>query len=347
LPEQLGNVTAHVNWDLAELGAGATVASTYGEGNVVLRGPVDRVQQAYWLAGNVGRAPEPPRTGGFSGYWLGAPRFDARAVMEWSADAYAALRRFFRDTTTAPYRAFVRALAVDSGVGGTALQNSFIVGVPAGTRDTSRGPRVTIAHEMGHMWVGSLSGPQQPWFTEGLNVHYTRRVLLRAGLISVADFGTDAGATVRNYYTSPWINASADSLNRVGFGAGVGGGSAQNLPYVRGSLFFADLDARIRAASSGARTLDDVVVPLLERRRAGTPLTLAVLIDALARELGADIRAHFDAVIMRGETIAPHPNAFGPCFTRRARRYDAGGRQIDGFEWVRDTTVAEATCRAW
>ena len=37
--------------------------------------------------------------------------------------------------------------------------------------------------------------------------------------------------------------------------------------YERGILFWADMDSRIRAASNGRRSLDNVMIPLVKRAR--------------------------------------------------------------------------------
>ncbi|MGH7472163.1 MAG: hypothetical protein ACRENP_29790 [Longimicrobiales bacterium] len=351
VPERLGNVRLRVRWDLAQLATGSIAASTYGAGGLDLAGPVDRIIQAYYMAGRLGHysagAPS-----GFHAYWLGQTQFDAAKEMAWGYQAYENLRQFHRDTTTAAYHVFVRAIpGATATLGGTALQNSFMVGVPAGPLDTARtAPRNTIAHEMGHMWIGGLTGGGTggtTWFNEGMNVYYTRLLLMRAGLTTVDDYGRDLNASVSAYYANPYRNASADSLDRLGFSAGVGAGSAQNVPYARGSLYFADMDARIRAASGDTRRLDDVMLPLLAQRRSGVPLTPAMLIDAFVKEVGPAARSAFDAVIIRGETLEPHSNAFGPCFERRIRTDTVAGTIASGFQWVRVASVPDTRCRAW
>jgi predicted metalloprotease with PDZ domain len=119
------------------------------------------------------------------------------------------------------------------------------------------------------------------------------------------------------------------------------------VPYTRGSLFFSHIDAKIREASGGRRKLDDVILPLAEARRRGQPLTQAALVDALVRELGPSAKDEFEAVILRGETVIPVSNAFGPCFERRSIRTTAGGREVDSFEWVRVPSIPDEKCREW
>ena len=347
VPESVARADIRVRWDVRDLAKGSTAATTNGDGDLRIVGAPEQLIQAYYMVGPLGVYRSPSL--GFSAYWLGKPAFEPRREMAWTERSYRFQRAFFKDTTAREYRVFVRAVA--GGGGGTALRNSFMLATAPGSADTARsGPRETLAHEMGHMFVGSVTGGGTggaTWFNEGLNVHYTRLVLLRSGLDSVGSYLRSVNATARAYYTNPFRNASADSLERVGFSAGVAGGSAQNVPYTRGSLFFADVDAKIRVASNGRRTLDDVILPLLERRRRGEALTVETLLASLAHEIGPSVRDRFDAVLMRGETIVPDSNAFGPCFERRATSFSSQNKQMDGYEWVRTSGLSDEQCREW
>ena len=347
LPEGIAAADIRVDWDLTDLAKGSSAASTNGDGNFRFVGEPEQLAQAYYMVGPLGRYRSAAMP--FSAYWLGKSAFEPRREMAWTERAYRSQQQFFKDSTAREYRVFVRAAA--GAGGGTALRNSFMLGTAPGNADSSKpGPRETLAHEMGHMFVGSVAAGGAggaTWFNEGLNVHYTRLVLLRAGLESVDGYLRSVNSTARGYYTNPFRNASADSLDRVGFSAGVAGGSAQNVPYTRGSLFFADADAKIRAASGGHRTLDDVMLPLFERRRAGETLTVETLLGALAVDLGRSVRERFEAVILRGETIVPDPNAFGPCFERRPTTFTNQGKAVDGYEWVRKPGVSDQECREW
>jgi hypothetical protein len=55
-------------------------------------------------------------------------------------------------------------------------------------------------------WIGLLSGGRlgsgATWFNEGVNVHYTRLLLMRAGLSSVDEYGRDANSSARAYCCS-------------------------------------------------------------------------------------------------------------------------------------------------
>ncbi len=352
LPEEGPRTRLRLRWDLSELAPGSIAASSYGEGDLDFEGTPDDLAQSFYLAGPLGRYVPADNDGGFQAHWLGQPPFDPHREMAWTARAYQYLRSFWRDTVTRSYHVLLRAVPTAAErLGGTALRNSFMVATPTGTPDSTRtGPRGTIFHEIGHYWIGGLSDGRggsayAPWFGEGLNVHYTRLLLLRSGLGSVEDYVRDVNASVRGYYTSPYRNLGSDSVARLGFAAGVGPGSAQNQAYVRGSLFFAELDARIRAGSGGRRQLDDVIRSVFERRARGESIDQAALIAAFVNELGPSAAELFDAVIVRGKTLVPASTAFGPCLERREVKYTLPDGEVDGYEWIRRPAVSDHECR--
>lgn len=352
LPE-IPKAMCHVRWDLTDLAAGSIAASSHGEGDVDVEAPPEDLAQAFYLAGPLGRYAPPESSSGFRAHWLGLPPFAPAREMAWAAQGFEYLRTFWRDTSTKSFHVMVRAVeGATADLGGTALGNSFILATRTGAGDpalTSR--RGTIFHEMDHFWVGHLDEDDteggSPWFHEGLNVHYTRLLLLRSGLAPVDDYVRDINENASRYYGSPYRNLSADAVARLGFSTGVGAGSAQNQAYARGSLLFADLDARIRAGSGGRRKLDDVILAVFARRTEGERIDRDVLVSAFVKELGPSARDRFDAVIVRGETVVPPSNAFGPCLERRPAKYKLQDKEADGYEWVRVPSVADAACRAW
>jgi len=350
-PEDLGPARWSVKWDLSDLAPGSMASSTHGEGDLDLEGETDLLVQAYYIAGPIGRYVSPPQNPYFFAYWLGETQFHAPKEMAWAADAYEYLREFFRDDETPSYKVFVRAVETEEVLGGTALRNSFMVSVPAGPPDPlATAPRRTIFHEMGHMFVGGLDGESPggaSWFSEGLNVHYTRLLLLRSGLARVEDYLESINSSAQNYYSSPYRNASADELVRLGFSTGVGPGSAQNIAYSRGSLYFAAADARVRVASNAKRTLDDVILPLFEKRRNGEPLTRAALVDALVEAVGPSERKAFEAGVINGDLVVPPSDAFGPCFERHLKTYGEGDEALEGYEWGRIPDIPDERCREW
>ena len=233
--------------------------------------------------------------------------------MAWSEKAHAALKSFFRDTSPAPYRFFMRVVPADAGGGGTALYNSFMLYVPV-EPERARDPRGTVFHEMTHKWIGGIEGPpgQSFWFSEGLTVHYTRMLMYRSGLSSPEEFLEDVNSTVLNFLTNPQRNMPNEDIEKMFWQDR----NVQRLPYQRGSLYFAYVDAGIRAASNGKRSLDDVVLSLFERRSDDNPLTKKILIEELKKELGPTAETDFQSIIIEGEDFIPGSDAFGAEFAR-------------------------------
>lgn len=350
LPEDLGEASWSVRWDLSDLADGSIAASTHGDGDFEIQGESDRLIQAYYMVGPIGHFDSPDEKLSFHAYWLGKTPFDAASEMAWVSDAYAYLKDFFDDDETPSYRVFIRALQGSGG--GTALNNSFMLAVQPGDADASaESPRGTMFHEMGHMFVGGLSTDDDrgvPWFAEGLNVYYTRLLQLRSGLAPVESYLDSINSTARGYYSNPYRNKSAAELDDLGFSTGVGQGSAQNVPYTRGSLYFAVVDYRIRTASNGMHTLDDIILPLFEGRRDGEELTQEMLVEALVDELGPSARDEFESIIINGDLVVPDPDAFGPCFDRRPTVFALDdGQEFDGYEWHRIETLPDEECREY
>jgi predicted metalloprotease with PDZ domain len=98
------------------------------------------------------------------------------------------------------------------------------------------------------------------------------------------------------------------------------------LPYDRGSLYLAVVDSRVRAASGGKRSLDNLILAMIARKRGGLAMDQAAWRSALTKELGSSGIYEFDAML-RGDPVLPASSAFGPCFrrtTKMLRRYELG-----------------------
>ena len=381
-PDDGVDYAARFRWDLSDLAPGSVTTSGLTDENDV-RAPLSTLSMNFFMAGPLHRYPASGDRDGFAAYWHGAPPWDAARAMTWVASLYEYMRKFWGETAPRRYRVMGRMLPPPA-YGGTALPNHFIFNAPAGPRDTTEtGPLLLLAHETGHLFVRGLQnpgggGPSNNWFTEGLNEYYAVTLALRSGLAPLDLVLQEMNMQTRNYYTNPRKNMPADSVARAN---PMTDGRAQNVSYERGILFWADMDARIRAASNGRRSLDSIIVPLVTRARTlggegglanqarvgGQPgwFTPNELVDSLAKAAGPAARQMFDSVIVRGKNIIPVSNAFGPCFelrpTKLADRYmgsadaraqaNAAGSapvpEIDAFLWARVSSVPDERCRTW
>lgn len=292
--------------------------------------------------------------------WFGEPSFDPIDASAWAARAFEAERAFFADNDPSPYHIFARVLPqMRDNRQGSGYFRSFISAIgpamPWGAR-----LRVHMAHEMLHRWIGiglRFAGADglNFWFTEGFNVHYTRVILLRAGLLTPDEFLEDLKQTTVGYYSGEHRFASNEEIRR-GFWED---GALSMVPYNRGALYAAELDAAIRGASRGARSLDDVMRDLFrlsltakENEYGLRELPQAAFREAVARELGEAGVDRFEAVILRGELAAPPSSAFGPCFKREARpiaQFELGfdeARSLNEPKAVRGLRAGSAAAKA-
>lgn len=320
-----------LRWNFASLGPRAVGLSTLGAGDVGGAAADRSTERAlnslydsglYVMGGLVHVYPAPLPADGFMSAWQGSPPFDAAGLMRWTQTLYGSYLRFFRAPPRQPYEVFLRRNLVNAG-GGVEVGRSFV-----GTFDrrTQEGDfKLTLAHEMVHTFVGALDSPGgllSSWYAEGLAVYYERVLPWRAGLISTADFLADLNKTAARYYTDR-LSGTPNGRIPAGFWADT---RIRVLPYDRGSLYFAQLDAELRRGSHGRRSLDDLVRAMIARRRRGQSLSEADWISLVRQALGAEGVAQFHAM-MSGKLIVPPSAAFGPCFERTTaplRRYQLG-----------------------
>jgi hypothetical protein len=320
----------NIEWQLEALKPGSIGVSSFGQGNTQSPGPVDRIIASYFMAGPIGYYPEDTTDKKFSGYWIGSPKFDARDILQWSEKAYGFISAYFEDTDPPAYRVLMRGNPYPGG-GGAALMSSFLVSYPDDQED-GHSLRETIAHETVHNWVSSIAGPpgSSSWYSEGMTVALTRRILLRSGLFSPQEFLDSVNESALSYYTNA-LNTTPNAEIAAGFWRDT---RIRSLPYSRGPLYFAEVDAAVRAKSGGKRSLDDLAKAFNERREAGEEVSGDTWRELVVAELGEAGSKGLDAMLA-GTLIIPPSDAFGPCFAREekpVRRFELGFNRESLFD---------------
>lgn len=331
LPDSDSIYRIALHWDLAALGPGAVGLSTLGAGDVGFASGSRGAQRKlgavyedglYVMGGLIHTRPSPLSGAGFMSAWQGQPPFDANALMKWTQSLYGSYVRFFRAPPGQPYEVFLRRNPVNAG-GGVEVGRSFV-----GTfdqRTEAQDLELTLAHEMVHTFVGGLDDPQgllASWYSEGLAVYYERVLPWRAGLISTDGFLADLNKTAARYYTD-LLNDTPNGQIPARFWADT---RVRVLAYDRGSLYFAQLNAELRARSDHEQSLDNLVLQMLDRRRRGLPVDEAAWVSLVRKAVGRAGVARFDAMLA-GKLVLPASAAFGPCFARTTvplRRYELG-----------------------
>ncbi len=318
LPEVKGAVRLAIRWDLSAMGPGAVGISSFGDGDVETPVfPVARLAETAFGAGHFHRQPEGP-SAGFSAMWGGEPPFDPRELMRWTARLHGWMSGFFKDAREPPYRVILRANPQNPG-GGVAYFQAFVVGYGEGT--TAEGLKSIFGHEMTHTWTAAGEDIGK-WYNEGNAVYYQGLLPWRAGLITTDDYLANINKTASRYYTNPRRSTpEAEVMPQFWENTYV-----RVLPYDRGAMYFAVLDGKIRRASAGKRSIDDLIRTMVGLYRAGQPMTEQTWTDLLRGELGNDgVAVH--RAMMAGGLMLPESGDFGPCFrrtTRKIRVFDPG-----------------------
>ena len=189
----------------------------------------------------------------------------------------------------------------------------------------------------------SLTGSAGWVRSEGLTTYYAALLPKRGGFMSVDDYARDINAIAKGYRAYPACTWSAARIAEAGFGDE----AIRHIPYDRSALYFADLDARIRAKSHGKRRLEDALQPIFTGREKGVRFDHAAWKAFLTKELGPGEAEQWEKVVLNGELFVPDAHAFGPCFELKPTSYTFDGQPLDGYQWVRTPGLPDAICAAW
>ena len=186
-----------------------------------------------------------------------------------------------------------------------------------------------LAHEYMHSWVPIALGamPEDEavdyWFSEGFTDYVASKVLLGAGLWTLADFAADKNQTLLRYGTSPAKTATAAEVSaRFWTDQAI-----QQVSYDRGHLMAARLDGDIAQRSQGALSLDHVLRAQREAAKASPDLATSLFRKVLLEKSGIDIEPDLERHARRGEPLLLREDLFGGCarlVTERRREFHRG-----------------------
>lgn len=181
----------------------------------------------------------------------------------------------------------------------------------------------TVAHEYFHLWnvkrirpiaLGPFDYQHENythglWLAEGTTEYYSGQLLRRAGLISAPEYLAELAALIYSYESTPgrleqtaesasfdsWIKYYRPDENSL---------NSSMSYYDRGALLGWLLDFEIRARTSRAKNLDDVMRLLLDNYGLPKPgFTDAGLKAAFEKVAGADLTDFFQRYVHGGEEI--------------------------------------------
>ena len=317
-----GTFKAHVQWKLLP---GETAVSSYGEGNYAGTFTAEKLAGTLFLAGPLTtyRAPGQATGAGLGVYALGLAPEQLKSAGEWTARAYAAEVKAFNLTENRPYRFMIRSYDGGANASGRAGEQSFLLYVPPGADPGTNSLHNVVAHEMVHSLARYLEKEREDgdWYTEGIANYLAMTVPNAAGLYTASQYLDLVKAESAGYYTNAQRSVPNDKLAAIVWS----GRNAWTLPYKRGSMYFADLDARLRAHGAQVTVLD-LVNEVSARINAGAPADRHTWLDVLTRRAGQWAVSDWNDM-MSGKVIFPAKGAFGACMQSRkedVRIFDLG-----------------------
>jgi predicted metalloprotease with PDZ domain len=155
------------------------------------------------------------------------------------------------------------------------------------------------------------------WVSEGLSVYYEDLVLVRAGLMTRAQYLDKMAAAIGSFENASghhYQSATESSWNTWHTGSGIGGDRNTTISYYNnGAMLGAMLDLKIRDGSRNRKSLDDVMRVLyrkyyLEKKRGFTD---AEFRDECESAAGGELREVFDYAATTKEVDYAKFFAFG------------------------------------
>jgi hypothetical protein len=227
---------------------------------------------------------------------------------------------------------------------------TFNAGDGAGSSGGGPSATVFLSHEdPSRAWLfeilRSLAAASEPtgdastaWFTQGFNGYRLASALRAKGLFDNVTFARHMDQTLGMYGGSPVRRVSnarvVEDYDRIR--------EMQSLPSARGELFAWLLDARMREATQGRKSVADAL-----RRMDAEPAAAhtafdpgPALIAAVAAEGGGDVAPLYQRYIVEGQLLQLPRDALGPCFSIGTVAYDYGWQQQHVF------AKASGTCEA-
>lgn len=305
-PVRPGPYRVTLHWDIP---SGWRGVWSLGAGDVTKVIPAELLQFSFYAVGPLKSEPAQPDDR-FGMYWLTDPPFDAKALGDRIQRLYRTIADFFAETGGS-YRVFLRQNPY-RGQGGTALAQSFTTGYFAADKPTLDGMQAHIAHEMVHNWP-AMQGEHgdTAWYSEGTAEFYSLLLSYRAGMLSPAQFRDAINKKAYDYYTNPYRTLSNKDVAKLFWNDP----TAQTVPYGRGFLYLLRTDSAIRAASHGAKSVDDVVKQMRRRQTSGQPYGLNQWLDLVGAQIGPDAaRRDYEAMASGMLLVAPG-DRFDPCLT--------------------------------
>ena len=287
----------------------AKAAAIKGEGNVTFTGTPFDYSFSLYLVGDYKKASDD--SGKRHIYWLDDDLPDREAVVSQIPPLLAEMCRFFRDETLS-YSVFFRKEPFSISNGGTAFDGGFVYGYSDAMPLSMEKALNTLAHEIVHNWpsIEDLVG-EGTWYSEGTAEYYSVMIPLRKGICTPQQAAEWITEKCVNYYNNPNQTMTCEEA----YDRAWEDHQIQRVPYGRGFVYLAETDLLLRNTSGGKTSLDDLVLELDSRRRAGETVRVSDWEALLDAHLGQEAVCRFRGVMAGSARIPADDSWFDGRFT--------------------------------
>jgi len=154
-----------------------------------------------------------------------------------------------------------------------------------------------ISHEFFHNWNGEALRPSSQgfmWFSEGVTVYYSYRVLLSLGIISQSRYDRKIEMIRMNYLDNPYretvpiaFSGNSDMSDK----------DMVTLMYDGGAMAAGALDRHLKSISGSRVSLLDVLRSLYQKNKFGVAVDEQILIQEIRELTGRDISGFLDILV--------------------------------------------------
>lgn len=313
-------VDVHLSWDLSEMPPNARGIWSFGEGEVHKELTQWQILLTLYNTG-VMHAVEQD---GFGVYWFETPYFDAEAVAKRLLPIFHYERSYFHDEHS-EFRVFLRRDPFLKSGGGSACPYAFISGYSAmGGMDEQRWFS-TLLHEMTHTWPSMMdfNVGEGTWFTEGATEYYSTMLPYRGGFVDAAFVATCLQEKIVNrYLENPFREMSNMDLVAIQWQQR----RAQTVPYGRGFLYIANVEAKLRRLGKGS--IDEVVIG----HNIMHPMAVSKWENFIRERLGDEGIQEFEDM-KAGKLPELEKNLFGNEIVTVPCQWELDGKLVPSYRW--------------
>lgn len=321
LPNQEEPLRTLLHWDLDAMPKGTRAIWAYGEGDVDKVLTPDDIAFSVFNVG-VMNAME---TDDFGIYWFGDVKFDMAPIFKKLSKIFEYMKNYFHDQDSR-FSVFLRRDPFEHSGGGSACRYAFISGYSDISGIDPDGWFRVLVHEMTHTWptmVDDVRG-EGTWFEEGCTEYYCTALPYKGGFVD-AQYTADClnNITVDRYWNTIYRNTPNLDIAKIQWKDRI----AQPVPYGRGMMYLANVNAQLHRAGKG--NIDGIVMA----RSYDDPLDNATWERFVEKRLGQEGVDDFHAMC-NGELVKPDPDAFGPELVAIPGKVTlADGRVVDSYHW--------------